>query len=318
MKLIVVVLAIWAVAALALTEAELDAPLMNDDIIRAVNENSESTWVSGYSKRFEGYTVREFVQLLGTYPEDDGMKVAGVYLGIRAVPDQWDARKQWPVCTSISEIRDQGKCGSCWAFGAVEALSDRFCVATGKNVRLSAEDLTSCQGGATGDGCRGGYPSSAWSYMRGTGVVTEECYPYEIPPCVHPCGEPVHAPKCKSKCTNGTAEFHKDKHFASTTYSVGGSHYQEELMKAGPFEVSFAVYNDFPTYKSGVYQHKSGSLLGYHAVKIIGWGVENGTPYWTIANSWNTIWGDLGYFKILRGRNECGIEGGGAAGLPKV
>jgi len=98
--------------------------------------------------------------------------------------------------------------------------------------------------------------------MRSSGVVTEECYPYELPPCVHPCGDPLPAPKCKSKCTNGTAEFKKDKHFASSAYSVSGSNFQNELMKNGPFEVTFAVYGDFPTYKKGVYQHKSGSLLG--------------------------------------------------------
>ena len=63
------------------------------------------------------------------------------------------------------------------------------------------------------------------------------------------------------------------------------------------------------TYKSGVYQHQSGSALGGHAVEMIGWGTENGTPYWLIKNSWNDQWGDKGTFKILRGSNECGIEG---------
>ena len=55
------------------------------------------------------------------------------------------------------------------------------------------------------------------------------------------------------------------------------------------------------TYKSGVYQHKTGQFLGGHAVKIIGWGVLSGTKYWLVANSWNPTWGDHGFFKILRG-----------------
>lgn len=60
-------------------------------------------------------------------------------------------------------------------------------------------------------------------------------------------------------------------------------------------------------------------MLGGHAVKIIGWGTENGSPYWLVANSWNTDWGDLGgYFKILRGVDECGIESSIVAGMPKV
>jgi len=79
-------------------------------------------------------------------------------------------------------------------------------------------------------------------------------------------------------------------------------------MKHGPLSVAFTVYADFLSYKSGVYKHTSGSALGGHAVKLVGWGVENGVKYWRIANSWNENWGDKGYFKIIRGVNECGIE----------
>lgn len=68
----------------------------------------------------------------------------------------------------------------------------------------------------------------------------------------------------------------------------------------------------------GVYQHVVGNFLYKHAIRILGWGVENGTPYWLAANSWNTDWGDHGYFKILRGSNECGIESEVVAGLPKL
>jgi len=68
----------------------------------------------------------------------------------------------------------------------------------------------------------------------------------------------------------------------------------------------------------GVYHHVHGLRLGGHAVKILGWGVENGTPYWLVANSWNYDWGDGGFFKIKRGTNEGGIESGIVAGLPKV
>ena len=93
---------------------------------------------------------------------------------------------------------------------------------------------------------------------------------------------------------------------------------QTELMTNGPIEVAFTVYSDFLTYREGVYSHKSGSALGGHAVKMIGWGVDNGTPYWLVANSWNEGWGDNGYFKIKRGNNECGIEGQAVAGDANV
>jgi len=92
----------------------------------------------------------------------------------------------------------------------------------------------------------------------------------------------------------------------------------QEILTNGPIEVSFTVYEDFLTYKTGVYRHTTGSSLGGHAVKMIGWGQEAGIPYWLVANSWNTDWGFGGFFKIYRGDNECGIESGGAAGIPEV
>jgi len=89
-----------------------------------------------------------------------------------------------------------------------------------------------------------------------------------------------------------------------------------DIQKNGPIEVAFDVYQDFLTYKSGVYQQSSGSLLGGHAVKMIGWGTENGLDYWLCQNSWTTSWGDKGYFKIQKGVDMCGIEDGAVAGLP--
>ena len=80
-------------------------------------------------------------------------------------------------------------------------------------------------------------------------------------------------------------------------------------MTNGLVEAAFEVYEDFPTYKSGVYKHTKGQALGGHAVKIIGWGTEDGIGYWLVVNSWNSGWGDNG-FKILRGTDECGIEDG--------
>lgn len=65
----------------------------------------------------------------------------------------------------------------------------------------------------------------------------------------------------------------------------------------------------------GVYQYVTGDLAGGHAVRVLGWGVENNTDYWLIANSWSRAWGENGYFKIIRGTNNCGIEENMTAGL---
>ena len=80
------------------------------------------------------------------------------------------------------------------------------------------------------------------------------------------------------------------------------------IMEGGPVETAFTVYSDFEDYAGGIYQRTTGKPAGGHAVKIVGWGVENGTKYWKVANSWNPYWGEKGFFRIVRGKNECGIE----------
>jgi len=79
-------------------------------------------------------------------------------------------------------------------------------------------------------------------------------------------------------------------------------------------ETGFDVYSDFMNYKSGVYKHTTGYLEGGHAVKILGWGTEGGVNYWICANSWNTSWGEQGYFRIAFG--ECGIDSAVYACVP--
>lgn len=81
------------------------------------------------------------------------------------------------------------------------------------------------------------------------------------------------------------------------------------IMADGPVEAAFSVYSDFENYDSGIYQKSALSTYeGGHAIRIVGWGTEDGTDYWKVANSWNPYWGEDGYFRILRGEDECGIE----------
>ncbi|KFD57259.1 hypothetical protein M514_01770 [Trichuris suis] len=250
------------------------------------------------------------------------------------IPESFDAREQWPNCPTIGEIRDQSNCGSCWAFGAVEAISDRICIATNgrQKPHISATDLLSCCK-QCGFGCNGGFPPAAWSFWVKSGLVTggtytqhDGCRPYPFAPCDHhmngtlgPCSHDLEpTPACKQSCQNSyKTPYKKDKYYGLRSYKVSSDplDIQKELIINGPMEVAFEVYEDFLVYKEGVYQHKTGSSLGGHAVRLLGWGVENEVPYWLLANSWNTEWGDKGFFKILRGSDECGIEAEAVAGL---
>ena len=88
-------------------------------------------------------------------------------------------------------------------------------------------------------------------------------------------------------------------------------------MEYGSVTASFTVYEDFVSYSSGVYKYTSGRALGGHAVEVVGYGEEGGSKYWLVKNSWNDSWGDKGFFKILRGEDECGIEKDMCAGTAK-
>jgi len=279
----------------------------------------------------EGRTMDEARKLCGALPGGPqlAVKPASSFTDVLAsLPPTFSAIQNWPFCPSISTIRDQSACGSCWAFGAVESMSDRMCISLNVNISLSSGNLAFCCS-TCGDGCDGGYPASAWKYWQSHGIVEEGCYPYPFPSCdhhipssSHPCPTNEYPnPPCPNKCTSKTwsgPAWAQDRHFGASAYAVSGvDQIMAEIYKHGPVEAAFDVYADFLTYKSGVYTHKSGQYVGGHAIKILGWGVQNGTPYWLCANSWNPDWGMNGFFMIKRGVDECGIEDGVVAGIPK-
>jgi cathepsin B len=235
----------------------------------------------------KGKTVEELMGLLGTYTVED-TESYHVPNYVYAAPAQFDARDQWKE--KIHEIRDQQSCGSCWAFGATEALSDRFAIASNGSIDvvLSPEDMVSCD--KSNLGCSGGYMNKAWAYLENTGVVSDACFPYTA-------GSGT-APACRSTCVNG-ASFKKYKCKAgSTVHPLTVANIKAEISSNGPVEGAFTVYNDFFNYASGVYHHVSGAVAGGHAIKVLGYGTENGENYWLCANSWGKSWGLQGYFKI--------------------
>jgi len=156
------------------------------------------------------------------------------------LPTEFDSRTQWPKCDSIKEVRDQSNCGSCWAFGAVEAMSDRICISSGQTLqtRISAEDLLTCCGFSCGDGCNGGYPSAAWSYWKNTGLVTGWlynttgwCLPYSLANCDHHvsgkypnCTGELPTPKCTKTCLSGYSNaYANDKIKGASVYSIANN-----------------------------------------------------------------------------------------------
>jgi cathepsin B len=235
-----------------------------------------------------------------------------------ALPAAFDARERWPRC--IHPIRDQGRCGACWAFGTSEAFSDRLCIASvGRvNVVLSAEQLLDCNVFGLESSCAGGDQATASEYIIAKGLVSDECYPYTK-------RHGGNATKCEKQCspnaTNRAWVPHKAEP-GSLRWLVTERAIQQEIFARGPVVSCFAVYSDFQKAGDGrVYSHgpnatTKGTEDG-HCIKVLGWGVQlanasvgtAATPYWIIANSWGKTWGVLGgYFRMVRGANEGDIE----------
>jgi len=305
-------------------------------IVQKINNNPTTTWKAGINDRFVNMGQAEIKKLMGALtppPEIAALVPVKQVKVTNALPATFDARVQWPQCPSIGMIRDQSSCGSCWAFGAVEAATDRICIETNatQQIMISANDLTACCS-ACGFGCGGGYLPAAWSYLTTTGIVSggnyndsttlQWCQKYSLPNCAHhefpgkfaPCPSTEYdTPKCVASCdadTHYTTSYAKDHHMFHSSYALtnDANAIAQEIYSHGPVEAAFTVYEDFLTYKSGVYVHQSTEAVGGHAVKLMGWGTENGQNYWLVANSWNDGWGNMGTFKIARGTDECGIE----------
>jgi len=246
------------------------------------------------------HRVRAKLPVLDSRVEPQNNNIEDTFL-----PDSWDWRNVSGI-DYVSEVRNQGGCGSCYAFSSMGMLESRVRVLT-KNTKqytFSPQDIVSCS--ELSQGCEGGFPYLiAGRYGKDYGVVEEACNPY--------MGKDTKTCSTKSCLRHYTAK-----------YSYVGGYYgacsEEEMKKAlvtgGPMSVSFEVYKDFMMYKSGVYHHTN--LLGNfhpfeetnHAVLLVGYGTDevSGDHYWTVKNSWGTGWGEGGYFRIRRGVDECAIE----------
>lgn len=298
-----------------------EEPAIHHGHIAEINSYHNRTWTAGSNAFLLNKSVSDVENICGTIlrserTEESYIENVKRYTSYDTIPDEFDSRNKWPQY--IHPIRNQKRCGSCWAFSAAEVLSDRFTIATSGTVDvvLSPQDLVSCD--QNDMGCMGGQLFSAWKYMVRSGLVTDACFPY-----TSGNGD---ATACRTTCSD-TESFVKSKHRAKNYYTLRTvEDIQMDILRHGPVQAAFRVYKSFMSYKSGVYQRNWWAfwdrMLGGHAVKIVGWGTSQknnkNVDYWLVANSWDTTWGEDGYFKIVRGKNECGIESNVYAGLANV
>lgn len=237
-----------------LADTKSNFPINIDRVKKIKNEGHwKPSEVS--TNKFKGWSISHIKSILGvtkdSYRNDENDIVRSFESRKKkcpfniSIPDEFDGRLNRTNCTG--PVIDQGDCGSCWAFGAVETLSDLFCLAKNYStyLQLSTQDPVSCD--RSNDGCDGGYLSSVFKYLTNKGVVTESCFPYKS-------GEAGRVPRCPTKCVNRTEKFTKYKCKKNSVVNLGGNStcIQSWIYANGPMELGFYVYEDFMNYQSGV------------------------------------------------------------------
>jgi C1A family cysteine protease len=201
----------------------------------------------------------------------------------------------------VSPIKNQGSCGSCWAFATTAGLESQVMIATaGMPIDISEQILVSCSGAGS---CSGGSSATASSYIRDTGLPLESCFKYTA---------------TNNSCTNacltwqqGTEKLYSTNgwHRASTT-TLTANDLKNALYAYGPVIATMYVYNDFYSYRSGVYSYTTGSYVGAHAVLAVGY--DDTLQAFIVKNSWGSGWGEAGYFMIayneLAGQSRFGYS----------
>jgi len=212
-------------------------------------------------------------------------------------PEDLPPYVNWRVKNAVTEVKDQGCCGSCWTFGTTGSLEGAWSIKTGNLISLSEQQIVDCSWPFMVQGCGGGYAANAFEYiMSNGGLGTEKSYPYLMQDGY------CHQDRSSGVTVSGYVNV--------TAYSE--SALQDAVATAGPVAVAIdAAFPMFRFYTSGVYYNPrcQSSLDDLdHEVLAVGYGKEDGQDYWLVKNSWSIFWGDRGYIKMARNRdNNCGI-----------
>ncbi|PNX97664.1 cysteine proteinase [Trifolium pratense] len=215
-----------------------------------------------------------------------------MYENVKDVPSSLDWRKKG----AVNSVKDQGQCGSCWAFSTIVAVEGINQIKTQKLVSLSEQELVDCDT-ELNEGCNGGLMEYAFEFIKQNGITTESNYPYAA--------------------KDGTCNVQKEN---KPVVSIDGhenvpANNEAALLKAAanqPISVAIdAGGSDFQFYSEGVFTGECGTELD-HGVAIVGYGTtQDGTKYWTVRNSWGSEWGEQGYIRMQRDISQkeglCGI-----------
>ena len=255
----------------------------------AVNEFADLTH-DEFKKKMTGLKVRDNKMLRAANNQGPHKQVAGLAADV-----------DWRQKGAVTPVKNQQQCGSCWAFSTTGSTEGAHAIKTGNLVSLSEQQLVDCSAAQGNQGCNGGLMDQGFQYIiSNKGITTEAAYPYTAQ---------------DGTCKNGMSAAATLSSFVDVAQ---GS--EADLMKAvnlGP--VSIAIEADqqcFQFYSGGILSDSSCGMQLDHGVLVVGYGTENNVDYWIVKNSWGASWGESGYIRLIRGKNECGIAQ--AASYPVV
>jgi len=258
---------------------------VNYELIEAHN-NGSSGWKMGVNQ-FADLTKDEFRSYLGLRPRENSyirqMNTIDVPLGPINDID-------WTQKGAVTPVKDQGQCGSCWAFSTTGSMEGVVQIKTGQLVSLSEQELVDCAGSSGNQGCNGGLMDDAFNWIiQNGGLDSEADYPYH-----------ARDGTCLGRPSVASISGYQDVQQGSEP-ALGN------VLQNQPVSIAIeADQSSFQFYKSGVFTGPCGAQLD-HGVLLVGSGTDGGQDYWRVKNSWGVGWGDQGYIRMIRNRNMCGL-----------